>query len=181
MVPAPKALASGFAKPPPSHSTQWLLPRPPCDGDAPPLPAPPSQSQGLEPLAEKLAGSHNAEHPPPRFPSLLSRLARMLPCYDPPSMATLAKNTYSGPFLQGVLRAVAGDRWAQGGCGSWGVWGLPAGAVPCSVRALWRHSTIVCGGGTKLQGEEVLQERLASVAAFGTPLIARRSPSQNLF
>jgi hypothetical protein len=39
----------------------------------------------------------------------------MLPCYDPPSMAVLAKNSYSGPFLQGVLRAVAGDRWGPGG------------------------------------------------------------------
>ncbi len=65
--------------------------------------------RAVDPLAEKLAGSHGAEAPPPRFPQLLSRLARMLPCYDPPSMAALAKNNYSGPFLQGVLRAVAGD------------------------------------------------------------------------
>ena len=65
-------------------------------------------------LAEKLQGSRQAgaAAPPPRFPSLLSRLVRMLPCHDPPSMATLAKNSYSGPFLQGALRAVAGDRCA---------------------------------------------------------------------
>jgi hypothetical protein len=65
----------------------------------------------VDPLAEKLSGSHALEHPPPLFPGLVSRLARMLPCYEPSSMAALAKNTYSGPFLQGVLRAVAGDRW----------------------------------------------------------------------
>jgi hypothetical protein len=67
-------------------------------------------------LAEKLAGSHSGGPPPPaRFPRLLSRLARMLPCYDPPSMAVLAKNPYSGPFLQGVLRAAAGDGCGLGG------------------------------------------------------------------
>lgn len=66
-------------------------------------------------LAEKLQGSHaGADNvPPPRFPSLLSRLVRMLPCQDPPSMAVLAKNSYSGPFLQGILRAVAGNRCAE--------------------------------------------------------------------
>jgi len=69
---------------------------------------------GVNALAEKLSGSHGATAPL-RFPQLVSRLARMLPCYDPPSMAVLAKNTYSGPFLQGVLRAVAGDRCAAAG------------------------------------------------------------------
>lgn len=105
---------------------------------AAPLSRPPVQ--GNDPLAEKLAGSHSSEAPPPLFPALLSRLARMLPCYDPPSMAALAKNTYSGPFLQGVLRAAAGDRcaeglflsrvWPRGGlrgrCGS------PRGSTPCT-------------------------------------------------
>jgi hypothetical protein len=76
----------------------------------------PPPAQGPDPLAEKLAGSHAAgAPPPPAFPSLLSRLARMLPCYDPPGMAVLAKNPYSGPFLQGVLRAAAGDRCSRRG------------------------------------------------------------------
>ena len=45
-----------------------------------------------------------------RFPALLQRMAKMLPCYDVAGMNTLAKNQYSGPFLQAVLKAVAGNR-----------------------------------------------------------------------
>jgi hypothetical protein len=82
-------------------------------------------------LAEKL-GSSNAPQqqggcgaaPPPsaaagppaapaapraRFPGLLKRFVRSLPCHDPPAIAALGKNSAGGPLLQATLRAAAAD------------------------------------------------------------------------
>jgi len=44
-----------------------------------------------------------------RFPKLLARYAKMLPCYDASNMLLLGKNSYSSPFLQAMLRAAAAD------------------------------------------------------------------------
>ncbi|KIY97090.1 puf protein [Monoraphidium neglectum] len=111
--------------------------------------------KAVDPLAEKLSGSHALEHPPPLFPGLVSRLARMLPCYEPSSMAALAKNTYSGPFLQGVLRAVAGDSAAAA-----------AEAAPGCVLASVTESHM-----SKLLRDDVYSRVLEVVLAVAPPAL----------
>jgi hypothetical protein len=44
-----------------------------------------------------------------RYPSLLRRLVKALPLFDPQQMSALGKNTYGGPLLQAMLRAAAQD------------------------------------------------------------------------
>jgi hypothetical protein len=72
-------------------------------------------------LQEKMEGSsHKPQHhlssssaaaaaASVRFPKLLARYAKMLPCYDASNMLLLGKNSYSSPFLQAMLRAAAAD------------------------------------------------------------------------
>ncbi len=77
-------------------------------------PGHPGHTSGPEPgLAEKLQGSHSAptESLQPRFPRLLSRIARMLlqPTFGKEAMGELASNSASGPVMQGLLRAVQYD------------------------------------------------------------------------
>lgn len=60
-------------------------------------------------LQEKLSGRCSVDVAPGRYPSLLRRYAKMLPCYDASNMSMLGKNSYSSPFIQAVLRAAAGD------------------------------------------------------------------------
>jgi hypothetical protein len=72
-------------------------------------------------LAEKLVSSkptqQQQQQAAARFPGLLKRFVRALPCHDPPSIAALGKNSAGGPLLQATLRAAAHDTyvWASGG------------------------------------------------------------------
>jgi hypothetical protein len=56
------------------------------------------------------AGQQQQQQQGVRFPALLRRFAKMLPLYDAVNMQLLGKNNYSGPFIQAVLRAAAGDK-----------------------------------------------------------------------
>ncbi len=78
----------------------------------------PKKKHGQRPaagtLAEKLAGSQaepGQELPPARFPRLLSKVIRLMlrPELSGQALESLGRNPYSGPFLQGLLRAVQGD------------------------------------------------------------------------
>jgi hypothetical protein len=63
--------------------------------------------EGNTPAAAAAAGQQQQGV---RFPALLRRFAKMLPLYDAANMQLLGKNNYSGPFIQAVLRAAAGDK-----------------------------------------------------------------------